>query len=82
MQVGDSKFVKTKFDSLDGKTVVAETTEDNGFSIKADRSGVTLDGRFTLTSMAELQEFAKLVSAQWAEHTRLKPKLHKNLSGH
>lgn len=82
MQIGKQKFVKTKYDSLDGKVIVAYTTEDSAFSMKASRAGVTFQGELTLESQAELQEFAKLLSDVWTDHRKLVPKLSSTLSGH
>lgn len=76
------KFLRTKFDSLDGKTVVALTSEDDKFQLKASRSGVMINGELEIEGMQELDQFAKLLSDAWKEHLRLKPKLQSSLSGH
>lgn len=82
MQVGNQKFVKTKFDALDGKTVVAYTTEDSAFAIKASKAGVSFQGELTIEDQSELQQFAKLLSDAWTDHRKLVPKLSTTLSGH
>lgn len=82
MQVGNQKFVKTKYDALDGKVIVAYTTEDSAFTIKASRAGVSFQGELMIEDMGGLQQFAKLMSDAWTDHRKLVPKLSTTLSGH
>lgn len=82
MKVGEQKIIVTKFDSLDGKTVVGFTSEDSSFSMRASRQGVEVQGVIVLTSQSELQEFAKLMSDAWTQHRKLMPNLTTNLAGH
>lgn len=81
MQVGAHVFIRTKFDSLDGKTIVAFTA-DNGFCLRASRMGVEVMGEILIEGELELQQFAQLMSDSWTEHRKLKPKLASSLSGH
>lgn len=82
MQVGNQKFVKTKYDSLDGKVICAYTTEDSSFSMRASKAGVTFEGKLAIENQQELQQFAKLMSDVWVDHRKLVPKLTGTLSGH
>lgn len=75
-------FIRTKFDSLDGKTIVAFTTDDDAFQLRSNKSELILKGELSIDSEADLQAFAKLMADAWTEHRRLKPKLQTTLSGH
>lgn len=74
------EFTKTKYDSLDGKTIVGFSTEN--FTLKASRAGVELDGSFFIEDQSQLQAFAKTMSDAWTEHKKLMPKITRTLSGH
>lgn len=77
------KFVKTKIDGLDGLTKVRFRVEGNDeFQLQADRRTVEIQGTLHIGSMPELEAFAQMMSQAWTEHTKLKPKLSTNLSGH
>lgn len=77
-----SEFIRTKFDSLDGKTVVAFTTPDDSFSIKADKASLRIEGKLVFESAEDVQEYFHKMGAAWTEHLKLKPKLVNTLSGH
>lgn len=81
IKVGDDTFRVTKFDSLDGKTIVAYTVEGSEYAIKADRAGMDVNG-FRIEGEAALQQFAALIADAWQSHRKLKPKLSTSASGH
>lgn len=74
------KFVKTKFESLDGKLIVAHTAEDDSLQLRSDKIGMTIKGEMTFESQEELQEFFHLMGASWAEHLKMKQAVLKSLS--
>jgi hypothetical protein len=76
------KFTRTKYSSLEGHTVVAHTSPDEQFQLKADKAGLTLNGMFCIESEEDLQEFAKVMSDAWSDRRKLKVKLAKTISGH
>lgn len=80
--IGD--FVKTKFDSLDGKTKVSFAEKESDFQIVVSRSGMSISGKLAgeVTSEKELQAFAKLISDAWALHRTLKPRIVSTIAGH
>lgn len=76
------KIIVTEFTGLDGKKVTAYTAEDDSFSFKATRSGVTFSGALELQDEDQLQDFAALLSDVWLARRRAVPKLSKTVSGH
>lgn len=84
------KFLKTKTDALDGQVEVKYTQQVEGkdapfppFRIVARRDGVHFEGTSAkITDMKDLQEFAKIVSDAWKDHTSLQVKIATTLSGH
>lgn len=87
MQVGSVKFIVTKFTGLDGRVVVAFTEDRAGvdaFTIKINPEGMWFTGtsEMKITTEAELQDFAKMISNIWSEQRKLRPKLTTSLAGH
>ena len=81
-----TNFTRTKYSSLDGKTTVAwqeNSGLDKPFEILSKPSGVTIRGELQgeISSMDDLQTFARLVSMAWTEHEKLAPKISRTLSG-
>ena len=74
-------FLRTKYSAIEsGKTTVSYE-EQSGFE-KPFRIMITQEGMWfmgtlekKITSNQELQDFAKLISVCWGEHTKLAPKL-------
>lgn len=80
-------FFKSKFDSLEGKTVVAWQEQSNTadpFTVKVDSEGMWFEGKLStkIITQSDLQSFAKMISDCWVEHSKLAPKIVKSLSGH
>lgn len=85
-------FKKEKVSSLLGHTEVRfeqippEATKPTSplFTVVASSRGLYISGHMIgfIENMAELDEFAQVVSDAWVEHLKLKPKLTKTLSGH
>lgn len=83
-------FLRTKYDSLDGKTTVAFQEQIEGvqandaFTVKVSSSGMRMEGKLLgeITTEADLQNFAEFISNAWTEHRKLAPKLVTTLSGH
>ena len=76
-------FNVTKFDSLDGKTIVSyqeDSEETEPFEVRVSRSGMTFKGKLSteICTERELQDFARMISDIWQEHRRLAPKLSSN----
>jgi hypothetical protein len=81
------KFLKTKYSALDGFTTVSfeeQSEVENKFKVMASQKGIWFEGRLEkkISSMGELQDWAKLVSMAWAEHSKLMPKITQSFSGH
>lgn len=76
-EVGETKFVKTKFSGLDGKTTVGWQEEDSTFEVRVTQEGIWFKGdmKMRLSTMGELQDFARLISEAQLEFSRLKPKI-------
>lgn len=82
-----AKFLRTKFSGIDGRTIVTfqeQTGKDNPFEIRLTPSGMSFSGKLEkeISSMDELQDWARLISACWGEHERLRPKITKSFAGH
>lgn len=77
------KFSKEKVSALSGETEVRYTqiVESNDkpfppFQLVASKSGIRASGKLdTISSMEELEAFAKVVSDTWTSHILLKPKI-------
>lgn len=84
--VGDQKFITTSHTGLDGRVVVAFTEEQGGvdaFTLKATPAGIQIGSmKKVITTMDELQDFARMVSDLWTEHKRITPKLTTTFAGH
>lgn len=84
------KFLKTKTSALDGETEVKFTQQVEGkdapfppLRIVARKDGLHFEGQSAkIIDMKDLQDFAKIVSDAWVEHTKLQVKLTSTLSGH
>lgn len=75
--VGETKFIKTKFSGLDGQTMVGWQEEDSTFEVRVSGAGIWFQGtmKMRIYSMDELQDFARLISEAQHELARLKPKI-------
>lgn len=78
------EFKKKKVDVLNGVEAVFTEQPRGGeepfpiFQVVASRAGIRLVGNSCLiTSMAELDGFARVISEAWKEHKRLMPQLDK-----
>jgi hypothetical protein len=68
------KFHRRKESSLLGHTVVIY--ELGKFQMEASQFGVSLHGESPLLeNMADLQEFARVMSDAWKDHLSLKPEI-------
>lgn len=84
------KFIKTKTSALDGETEVKYTQQVEGkdapfppFRIVARKDGMHFEGQSAkITDMKDLQDFAKVVSDAWKDHTSLQVKISTTISGH
>ncbi len=81
------KFTKTKFDGLDGKTVVGFTEmsdEATPFSVRMTKSGMTMQGKMSkeICTQDDLEAFARFVTNAWMEREKLRQKLSTTLAGH
>jgi hypothetical protein len=86
MQIGKTKFIRTKIVEPNGRVMIA-FTEDvpdvSAFTIKVTPSGMTIGNmKLEIGSQAELQDLAQMISEIWTEHMKLRPKLTTNLAGH
>lgn len=79
VQIGDAKYLKTKFTGLDGKTTVGWAEEDSDFELRVTAQGLWFQGtmKTKLSSMNALQDWAQLIGEAWEEHMRLAPKITK-----
>lgn len=77
-------FNKEKVSALSGHTEVRYTHTPKPdeekmfppFRVIANKFGVRMEGASpAITDMEELEEFAKLISLAWVEHTKLKPQI-------
>lgn len=83
-KIGTHTFTKTKHSGLDGKTVVGWVEDQSDFQVRATMEGVWFQGmmKMKLSTMAELQDFAELISEAWAEHAKLKPRITTSFNDH
>lgn len=79
-------MVKEKVSGLDGRTysrwIEKDSTEARPFRITASASGMRFEGTMQgeIENMEELQEWAKLTSDVWVEHTKLRHAALANIS--
>lgn len=84
---GGMKFKKAKFDAMDGSTMVTwteDTIEKEPFTAKANRGGVWFEGRMhgEIYGEKDLEKFANFIAIVWEDHRKLKPVIHRTLTGH
>lgn len=76
VQFGNKTFVKTKFDGLDGKVVVAFTSEDEKVMSRATSAHVSFELKAEASEHQEVADMihtmGQLIDATWQEHQRLK----------
>lgn len=80
-------FSFSKFSGLDGYTTVSYIEQSGAphpFTVEVKQTGLTVKGQMAMpiSTLDELNDFARLIGEAWGEHRKLCPKIVTNAAGH